>query len=136
MTDSLYRVPYSFTTVNTSPTILWLNTPNQIKIKKMCTVNCRLRNYLIRARMNRDWHSYTITMLQSLQVLNNLISVQPWPQVSEKIEKLNQAPRTVIRRILDLQSTIENGCQWCRLHNLPNIAWISRKNIQPRINQY
>ena len=72
--------------------------------------------------MKRDWKSYTITMLESLQVLNDLIVVS-WPQdlIRQKIEMLNQARQISIQRILELESTIENGCQWL-LHNLPNIA--------------
>ena len=57
------------------------------------------------------------TRLRCCNPSKHLIHEQPWPQdpINDKIEKLNQSLQTVIRKIVELQTSIENGCHLCRL---------------------
>ena len=109
-----------------------------------CFANCKTRNYLIQSRIKYDWYNSTISMMRNIIELSRSVQEVPWPNYSaevtkEKIELCHQHRIATVQRILQLETIICTGCQWCVQQYQPNAWEIKNKeqiNFYVNINVY
>ena len=96
-----------------------------------CTNNCVNRNRLVQNRIKCSWYNMTITMMQNIIDLCRSIHEAPWLNNSteitrEKIEMCNRHRIATVQQILQLETIIREGCQWCVQLQTQKNAWRTR----------